>query len=300
MYCNRTPTEAGRPDVKPVYFEEKYMKKNISDEFVFVSIFFVIIISGGIYFVDSNLSTPSSPGKSALSTTALEDDLAAQLDKNVEHETKSLKADSISTDSITDEVHVSDETDFEKVDNNNKNYGQDDNIVDIHGNIAMIEESEQAQPTEFDLSLPTPSSDNVASDSTGEYSDQINQPSIIAQAIHEGYELPEADPDSDPPTGQTILSEPQGENSEEVNEQDIIDQALLEGYEFPEVDPDSDPPTDKNIESAPEGENSEEVIELDIIDQAVLEGYELKDVDPDSHSRASQNIVAEFEGEDSN
>jgi hypothetical protein len=299
MYCSRTPTAGGRPNLKPVYFEGKYMKKHISDNFVLVSIFF-IIVSAGIYFVDSNLSTPSSPSKSALSTTVAEDYISAHLDKNVERETKPLKADSISTDLITDKVQVSDKRDFEKVNNKNKNYGQDDNISDIHGNISIIEESEQAQPTEFDLLLPRPSSDNVASDSTGEYSDQINQTSIIAQAIHEGYELPEADPDSDPPIDHNIASEPQGENSEEVIEQDIIDQAVLEGYEFPEVDPDSDPPTDKNIESAPEGENSEEVIEQDMIDRALLEGYELQEVDPDSHSRPSQNIVAEFEGEDSN
>ncbi len=199
-------------------------------------------------------SPASSTNKLTLASTAAEGNNAAPLKKSVERSIKVLKNDWFDTDSAADEMQVIDKKNVENVGNNGKYEEQEDSIPDRYESTAVEEEYDQVQAIDFDLSLPSPSGDNVASNSTGEYSDQINQDAINENAILEDHQLPEVDPNSHPPTNQNIGSKSQGEGSEEVHQQAIIDKAILEGYPPPEVDPNSHPPTSQNITAEPKGE----------------------------------------------
>ncbi|MBI3186284.1 MAG: hypothetical protein HYZ31_00280 [Gammaproteobacteria bacterium] len=127
---------------------------------------------------------------------------------------------------------------------------------------ASLEKSNRVQLTEAELALPAPSGENVITEATGEYADQINPQGILQTARQEGYFPPEVDPDSHPPGSNNITSERQDKYAHEVNQQALINKARLEGYSLPDVSPDSHPPTGENVTSKLQGEKSPESIEL--------------------------------------
>ncbi len=224
------------------------MKKRFSKNIIFVSIALIIIVSGSFYFMNSKSPSSSSSNLTLLNTTA-EEKIKAPLPKNSSQDVRPIKTDLIAVNSIPKKIKESVIKDLKTKNNNGDYEEQKDAKPDKLKNSETPETYDQ--PMKSDLSLSQPSSDNISSISTGEYSDQINQDAIIKRAIQDGYQIPMINSDSHSPTSQNIVPEPQEEYREEIQQQTIIEKAKSEGFHPPEVDPDSHPPTNQNITSGP-------------------------------------------------
>ena len=212
------------------------MKNHISAKTMTAGVALGVLVSAGIYITRDNSITLPDNKQTALPSSTAENN----------------------NDTTTTRIPVVKIADWNT---SIETRGQDNTRAKQEEDFAILEKNNRVQLTEAELALPAPSGENVITEATGEYADQINPQRILQTARQEGFIPPEVDPDSHPPGSNNITSERQDKYAHEVNQQALINKARLEGYSLPDVPPDSHPPTGENVTSKLQGEKSLESTE---------------------------------------